>query len=241
MYPLDDGHLLTIGREASAEGFTQGISLSIFDVTNPASPALAHRYVYEGDAYSSAEADHRAITFHPEGGRIAFPLQNWQTGASSLEVFDVSATAGFDRARRHRASGARDHVRRVRAPARILRVRSRVAAPGDRAYPEYEESFLSQCRYQEQMRRGVLREDVAFAITTAGVYAHSVDALGGDALGQAALPPSYYYYGYLDAVPMMGVGGGAFVGGAGSSGAPMPSADAGAMAGAGGAAGSSSM
>ena len=217
LFPLDEGHLLAIGRDASPEGFAQGIALSIFDVTDPAYPALEHRYVYDASTYSNAEADHRAITFHPDGGRIAFPLQNWQTGVSSLEVFDVSAEAGFDRRgaivpTTQELTLDECALRLGYTEADLEWLHAEVAT-----FPEYGDYILSQCRYAEQMRRGVFRDDYVYGITTAAIYAHGVDDLAGDPLGQATLPPSYYYpYYYGPGVMMPGAGGGSFEGNGGS-------------------------
>src|SRR5690606_28460542 len=92
---LDDDHLFAIGRDATEDGRVQGLALQIFDVSDPAAPALAHRYVYPDFGDSPANVDHRAITFHPEGGVVAFPHTSYQTGESTLEVFEISSEAGF--------------------------------------------------------------------------------------------------------------------------------------------------
>lgn len=213
LYPLDDGHLLSIGRDATPEGIAQGIALQVFDVTEPSAPALAHKYVYEGDGYSSAEADHRAISFHPDESRISFPVQNWQTGASSLEVFDVSAETGFDRLGAivpvaPELTWEECALRIGYQEADLEWLRSEMER-----YPEYEVAFLSQCRFQEQMRRGIFRDDYVYGITNLGVYAHTIDGLDAEPVGQASLPPEYgYYYPYSPGV-MVGAGGGFGVGG----------------------------
>lgn len=243
LYPLDDGHLLAIGRDATPEGFAQGIALQIFDVTDPSAPTLAHKYVYEGDGYSSAEADHRAISFHPELDRISFPLQNWQTGASSLEVFDVSTVTGFTRLGGILPPSNQDITAEECAlmlgytEADLVWLRAEFEA-----FPEYEESFASQCRFQEQMRRGVFRDDHVYGISTLGVYAHTASALDAPPVGAAELPPAYYgypYYGVSMPTADVGAGGGTFVGQAGSAMMPGPSGEGGSAmaAGSGGASG----
>ena len=75
------------------------------------------------------------------------------------------------------------------------------------AWPEYADYLLAQCRGSEQMRRGVLRDEVVFGISNRAVYAQSVAALGEPPTVRVELPPDYYY------------GGGAMAGAAGAAGA----------------------
>src|SRR5204863_1681553 len=97
LFPLDDDHLFSIGRDATAQGGVQGLALQIFDVTDPASPELAQRYVFPDPGDSPANVDHRAITFHPDRGVVAFAHQSYLTGESTLEVFELSSQTGFVR------------------------------------------------------------------------------------------------------------------------------------------------
>ena len=100
MQPLGDGHLLTIGRDATDEGFVQGLALQIFDVTDPTSPTLQHRYVFRDEwGYSDANWDHKAFTYFGARELLAFPYvaygDRWDSFRSSLEVFHVDAVNGF--------------------------------------------------------------------------------------------------------------------------------------------------
>ena len=83
--PLDENHLLTIGRDADdATGFFQGLQVSIFDVTNPASPALLHRHTLAGGRSTSTaitgsrwrrgDGDHLAFGYFPDEGVITIPV-----------------------------------------------------------------------------------------------------------------------------------------------------------------------
>src|SRR5260221_1500225 len=63
MHPLDDTHLLTIGRETDTTGhqhtdggYWYGLAIQVFDVTDPLKPALAYKYVYDGGDYATSEA-----------------------------------------------------------------------------------------------------------------------------------------------------------------------------------------
>ncbi|MGE3673507.1 MAG: beta-propeller domain-containing protein [Polyangiaceae bacterium] len=67
MHPLDDTHLLTIGRNRGDDGIEQdALALQIFDVSDPTTPELAHKYVFQQEGWSSANYDHKAFTFFPE-------------------------------------------------------------------------------------------------------------------------------------------------------------------------------
>ncbi|WP_437278598.1 beta-propeller domain-containing protein [Sorangium sp. So ce375] len=109
MHPLDDGHLLTIGRDGEEDGTVTGLALQIFDVTDASAPALLHKETLDGAGYvhSAAEYDHKAFTYFGERDVLAFPLMSFdaQTGAmsSTLELFNVDIESGFSRL------GAVDH------------------------------------------------------------------------------------------------------------------------------------
>lgn len=153
MVPMDDNHLLTIGRDATNDGRVQGIALQIFDVTNPAQPRLAHKHAYANTEYGHSEAlyDPKAFTYFKDRGLLAFPYYAYgRTGMrSSLEVFRVNAQTGFAKA------GSLDH-----SPFFANQ-------PGGYACGYYQPS----------VRRGVFMEDVIYSISYGGVIAQKVDQL----------------------------------------------------------------
>jgi hypothetical protein len=61
LHPVGDHELLGIGQDASAEGARQGTQLSLFDVSDPASPALLHKQTLGELTSSEAEYDHHAF------------------------------------------------------------------------------------------------------------------------------------------------------------------------------------
>ncbi len=78
MHPLDDDHLLTIGRDIDEE--TQrdnGTALQIFDVSDPVNPMLAHKALV-GEGYSEANHNHKAFNFYAEKGLLAFPFVSYE-------------------------------------------------------------------------------------------------------------------------------------------------------------------
>jgi hypothetical protein len=114
MHPIDDGHLLTIGRDADQFGNQRGLLLQIFDVQNPTQPLRTHSHTYTNDGWSEANSNHKAFTYFVPGddspyeGLLAFPFVNYSgTFASTLEVFDVSIAGGFTKL------GAIDHTQLV--------------------------------------------------------------------------------------------------------------------------------
>ena len=102
MHPLGDDHLLTIGVAADETGAVEGLKLTIFDVSDPAAPALAFEEPL-GQGYSEAQYDHKAFTFKPiteagDEGILGIPVSTWDDvggGGAELLVFHVSATRDF--------------------------------------------------------------------------------------------------------------------------------------------------
>jgi hypothetical protein len=146
MHPLDDNHLLTIGREADeTTGRDQGLSLQIFDVTDPTKPRQAHKHVYTGDGYDYSEANwnHKAFTFFAQRGLLAFPYHAWghTSGAtSSLEVFRVDAKEGFSKL-------------------------------GSANHSPFFTNYSRGCYFSPAVRRGVFLKDIVYSISYGGIVA----------------------------------------------------------------------
>jgi hypothetical protein len=116
MHPIDAGHLLTIGQNATDTGQVLGLLLQIFDVSDPTDPQRTHSFSYEQSGWSEANTNHKAFTFfQPSGetaydGLLAFPYANYtSTFQSTLEVFEVSLENGFTK------RGAIDHTALVQS------------------------------------------------------------------------------------------------------------------------------
>lgn len=102
-----DSLLFGIGVDDQSYGaddsqWARRVSVSLFDVTNPASPLLKDRLTpFAGDAsvsYTSSEAttDERALLLDWNAGYAAFPLDAWQSAQGSyLQSLGVDAT-GFN-------------------------------------------------------------------------------------------------------------------------------------------------
>jgi len=107
MHMLDDTHLLTIGYDADEQGsfaYFDGVLLQIFDVSDLAAPALAHK-VTIGTRGSSSEALTNHLAFTLFDGKLAVPMTICEGGGdgqqgtdltfSGLLVYDVSVEQGF--------------------------------------------------------------------------------------------------------------------------------------------------
>ena len=239
LYPLGDDHLFAIGRDATPEGVVQGLALQIFDVSNPAAPALAHKFAYADTGASPANIDHRAISFHADRGVVAFPYQNYVNGESTLEIFEISATDGFSRLG-GMAMGDEINFEQCLAtyygysPESLPELTAQFEND-----PAWRDSMLAQCRYYQQFKRGLFRDNVVYGVSNTGVFAYDLDALDSGVLGQVSLPAEVWddtNYGYVDGTAPPGI----VAPGVGGQGSFTPGGIAG-SAGAAGAAGAGSM
>jgi hypothetical protein len=166
IHPLGDAHLLTVGRDADADGRTRGVALRIFDVSNPTAPALSHVELLPGEGWSPAESDHLAFTFDTRTGLLALPYTRYDAEyRSSLVVIGVDEASGFT------PRGEIDHDGLVTLPCPI-----RPDEPGG-------------CSSFADMRRGLFIEDWVYSVSTAGVQVHGLEDLATP-LAEVRLPDS---------------------------------------------------
>jgi hypothetical protein len=193
LFPLDDGHLFSIGRDATEQGVVQGLALQIFDVTDPTSPALEHRYVFPDAGDSPANIDHRAISFHPDRTIVAFPHQSYLTGESTLEVFQLSSATGFARLG---GMGMTDELDLDACIARYFGYGPGVELDSLRAQveadPIWQRDVLASCRYGHVFRRGLFRDDFVYGISNTGVYVYDFTALEAGPASEVSLPAEVY-------------------------------------------------
>jgi len=80
MHRMDVNHLLTIGYDADDHGsfaYFNGVLLQIFDVTDPAHPALAYKLrIGTRGSSSEALANHLAFNYFAPKGVLAIPSSN---------------------------------------------------------------------------------------------------------------------------------------------------------------------
>jgi hypothetical protein len=162
MHPLGEDHLLTIGRDV--DEVTQqdnGTALQIFDVSDPANPALSHKALV-GQGFSEANHNHKAFNFYAgetaDSGLLAFPFVSYEGDFSStLELWDVSVQSGLSR------RGAVDH--------------SDLVLDDCGGVPYAVEDFYYYCGYQPQITRGVFIDEFIYSISHGGVRVHDVSDL----------------------------------------------------------------
>ncbi|MCW3841072.1 beta-propeller domain-containing protein [Micromonospora yasonensis] len=83
LHPVGDGRLLGVGQEASDQGRVQGTQLSLFDVSDPATPTrIAQYHVKKGQ--SDAEFDPHAFLYWPAERLVVIPLTVYGTSAASI-------------------------------------------------------------------------------------------------------------------------------------------------------------
>jgi len=93
LHPVGPNRLLGVGQEATDEGQTTGLQVSLFD-TGAAEAAVLDQYE-EAGAQSSVEWEPHAFLYWEETGTVVLPVSNWsnyepETGAVVLEIGDDS-------------------------------------------------------------------------------------------------------------------------------------------------------
>jgi hypothetical protein len=184
LFPFGEDHLFAIGQDATPQGQVQGLSLSLFDVSDPANPSLAQRYTYAESGASPANITHHALSFHSNGNVVAFPYRSYDTGASTLEVFQLSVQDGFTR-----LGGMAEPV----DVERCLRDQGYAAADAaaiatGQADPTWREQLTASCGWNREFRRGLFRDDFVYGISNNGVYAYELGAMDAGAVGELRLP-----------------------------------------------------
>jgi hypothetical protein len=165
IHPLDETHLLTIGRETDDTGhqhngsYWYGIAIQVFDVTNPLQPKQQYKYVYDGGEYATTEAmdDHKAFTYFDDKKLLAFPYVHQGTygtqgPSSTLEVFKVGVAEGITKV------GSVDHS----------------ALLG--TLPNGNYGYCGGY-FDGAVRRGVFIENIVYSISYGGIIASDVATL----------------------------------------------------------------
>lgn len=85
LHPVGEGLLLGLGQDATEDGMTTGMQLSVFDASDPGDPRRVSQVGWE-DHYSEAEHDHRAFRYWAPTGQVFVPTHAWHkdTGWSGV-------------------------------------------------------------------------------------------------------------------------------------------------------------
>jgi len=95
LHPYDENHVIGLGKETNEWGGTQGVKLSLFDVTDVENPEEISKYVI-GDRYSGtiAASDPHAFLFSLEKNLLVIPVRLNYT-VTGAYVFDITIEDGF--------------------------------------------------------------------------------------------------------------------------------------------------
>lgn len=79
LHPIGDGLLVGIGQDATPEGRTTGLQLSLFDVSDPAAPTQLQKLALP-ESWSEAEHEHHAFLWWPPESLAVVPVTNYGFG-----------------------------------------------------------------------------------------------------------------------------------------------------------------
>ena len=99
LHPVGEDLLLGVGQDATAEGQTTGVQVSLFDVSDPTAPVRIDRESLGRHSYSEVENDHRAFTYAAEERLAVLPLTRWtRSGGEAGEAvgIDVDPVSGLE-------------------------------------------------------------------------------------------------------------------------------------------------
>jgi inhibitor of cysteine peptidase len=106
LHPYDENTIIGIGRDTSATGRTQGLKISLFDVSDVENPKEIAKFVTEEQyAQSTAEYEHKAFLFSKANNLLVIPAYSYNykpcysdvcpagsTGYNGALVFKVTKT-----------------------------------------------------------------------------------------------------------------------------------------------------
>jgi Beta propeller domain len=106
LHPISDDLLLGVGQDATPEGRTKGVQVSLFGVGDPAHPKLLAQHALGASSSSQVEYDSHAFLYWAPSKLVVLPVQvsDGFAGALALRV-DQSGIAEAGRVAHDRASG----------------------------------------------------------------------------------------------------------------------------------------
>ena len=97
LHPIGDDLLLGIGQDATEEGMTLGVQVSLFDVSNLRRPARIAAERLARHSYTEVSYDHHAFLWWPPERLAIFPLEADRAGAVA---FRAGRASGLERVAR---------------------------------------------------------------------------------------------------------------------------------------------
>ena len=176
LHPMGDDLLLGVGQDADHLGRTKGLQLSLFDVADPAAPAVLDQ-VDLMDSYSDVEHDHHAFLHWPATGLTVVPFQRWFDWTDE-EPTDLAPASGVLTFTAARAEGITEKalVSHVGPYLRDLGLED-VFERLDGEHPYEREDRLWQYQYETRIVRSAVIGDRLVTVSEVGVAVHDLDTL----------------------------------------------------------------
>ena len=158
LHPIADDLLLGVGQDATPEGRTKGVQVSLFAVGDPAHPRLLAQHALDTASSSQVEFDSHAFLYWAPRQLVVLPLQVFDTGDGT------SSSPGFTGAIALKVDALgdrRDRPRRARSGRRLR--------PADQPLDRHRRPAADGVRRRragERARR--LRADRVGGVPTAG-------------------------------------------------------------------------
>ncbi len=120
LHPVGKGLLLGVGQDAGEDGRTRGTQLSLFDVSNPASPSRVASYALGTPSSSEVEFDHHAFLWWAPTKLAVLPVQAYSDKADGSQGFSGAIGFRVDRSgigevgRVSHPAGAQGYVAQIR-------------------------------------------------------------------------------------------------------------------------------
>ncbi|MFH1529418.1 MAG: beta-propeller domain-containing protein [Pseudomonadota bacterium] len=208
MHPLDDTHLLTIGRDGTEDGQVLGLSFQIFDVSDPSDPVQVAKTTLPEDqngySWSEAQWDHHAFVYFAHLGLLAIPVTGYNWNWESDESWFSTMDAYFSRLDLYHVS-VEDGIEPVGSV-------SHGSMMPEFTVPEPEEDTYCYTNWSysdlTQIRRGVFLENFLCSVSKGGIQIHDTGDLDAGPVAEvpfldpATLQETYgdafecYSYGY---------------------------------------------
>jgi hypothetical protein len=154
LHPIGDNLLIGVGQDATEQGRTKGLQVSLFDVSDPASPRRIQNAVLPG-ANSDAEWDHHAFLWWPAKSLAVVPFQLFGRAPDTVG---------------NPAAGVPEYVDPVTGALGLRVTRDGITEAGRVVHPSDPQSFGG-------VHRSLVVGDTLFTLSDGGLEASGLDDL----------------------------------------------------------------
>jgi hypothetical protein len=113
LHPIGEDRLLGVGMDATDEGMTTGLQVSLFDISDLTDPRRVAQRTYP-QTDSEVRHDHKAFLWWAPAGLAVVPVDSWTTGESAAVGIGVGPASLSERGRASHGSGRFDEQSRIR-------------------------------------------------------------------------------------------------------------------------------